>query len=169
MDQIKEQIEILEDEINAELDLYRDRDDVIGASNHCFNRILEIDRDGAGTALTANMRRYLYAIHMLQLQMEAGHLKPHEMDQVVRIAETSLQLAGIKEGSRRGYLHEKIHHCKSNLLQQGGYPLGAQWELLIGKRFLSTDIIRIDSAISETMTLFHMGYAYEAGRGFRCV
>ena len=165
MHNFEDNITELEDTIARELSTFLEKNDLPGASNHCFNRI--VGETAASADFNQNIQRYLYAIQALQLQIEAKHLKQHEIEQLLRIAESSLQLAGISEGSRRGYLYEEIYNCKSNLMQQAGKPLGAQWELLIGKRFLSTDIVWVNSAISETMALFHMGYAEEALRGFK--
>ena len=165
MDQLRDDIEILEEEIATLLAPFMEKNDLVGASNLCFNCIVELGSGAESTDPKVNMRRYLYAIQMLQLQIEAKHLKQPEIDQVLRIAETCLHMAGIKEGSKRGYLFEELYNCKSNLLQQSNRPMGAQWELLIGKRFLSTDFFWINSAISETMAIFHMGYAFEARRG----
>ena len=167
MENFRDAIELLEDVVTRQLKSYLQARDLVGASNYCFNQIVELGNlPNARTEFDLNIQRYLYAIQMLQLQVEAKHLKQSEIDQIVRIAETSLQMAGVKEGSRRGYLFDELYNCKSNILQQTGRPLGAQWELLIGKRFLSTDIVWVNSAISETIAILNMGYAHQAKCGF---
>ena len=96
MDQVLENITAMELEITAELHDYMEKNDLVSASNHCFNRILELGKECDVKDFNANMKRYLYAIQMLQLQIETKHLRPHEIEKVLRIAETSLTASGIK-------------------------------------------------------------------------
>ncbi len=161
----------LDADVEAEIAALVDEGEIVAASNHCFNQILsqaalskELGRDG-GT--TFHLQRFFYAIKMLQLQLLRKHLKPTEVEHAVKIAESSLQRAGIKDSGQASYLIEELCNCKSKLLRQEHKPLGAQWELLIGRKFLAYEHEWTTSAIDETMAAFHLGYAYEATIGYR--
>ena len=156
----------LEGAIEKELGSYMAKGDLVGASHYCFNQIIDLGKAPNTSSTSFNLQRYFYAIQMLHLHIEGKHLKANEVDQIIKIAETSLQRAGIKDTSQVSYLFEEIYSCRSKLLHQSNRPLAAQWQLLIGKKFASHQSAWVSSAIGETMAAFQMGYVADAKTSF---
>ena len=139
--------------------------DFKGIINHCITNIENLT-SSAQQSLQSNLERYLYAIHLLQLQISHRHLKVDEIERLFKIGETSLYFCGVRDGSQLGYLFEELHSCRSHLLFLDNKPLAAQWYMALGKRHLPPDQFWIHSAINEVMTVFHSGYAQEAAEAF---
>ena len=157
------------DEVQTSVDeqmqpFYQDNDHkgIVGA---CLAKI-ESTTTNSLSPLRENLERYLYAIHLLQLQISVRCLKGDEIERLFKIAEASLYFCGIRDGSQLGYLFEELHACRSRLLFLDNKPLAAQWAMALGKRHLPPDQFWIHSAINEAMTVFHSGYAAEAAEAF---
>ena len=62
--------------------------DFKGIINHCITNIENLT-SSAQQSLQSNLERYLYAIHLLQLQISHRHLKVDEIERLFKIGETS--------------------------------------------------------------------------------
>jgi hypothetical protein len=157
----------LETAIKDEMAQLSQKNTLIEICDECIQKIFELANTSPKMSVELHLRRYFYAIQILHIHIETQHLKAKDIENILGIAETSLQISGIKEGTSLAHLYEEIYNCRCNILLQTGKPLGARWELLLGKRFLSHDAVWTSSAMSETMAVFQMGYAFHAKYGFQ--
>lgn len=164
---VNELAQSIEREVKQELLKFSEEYSLVDTANYCIQKIFELDTSAPSLGVEAHLKRYYYAIQILQIQIETQHIKTNDLDKITKIAETSLQIAGVKEGSSIGHLYEELYNCRGNLLLQSGKHLGARWEILLGKRYLPQNIAWTNGAISEAITMFQMGYAYHAQCGFK--
>jgi hypothetical protein len=162
----RETIDLLQQQVGNELDPYMKEGDYKSAAQYCLAKIYELSNIRGEADDSAGFVRYLYIIHLLQIQIEFPHLKEQEVTQLFKLAEASLHLSGVRENSPLSYLFDELHICRSQIIKQENRPLGAQWSLALGKRFLKNDQLWLPSAIHETSSALYFGYVFQAAHGF---